>query len=167
MKYNSLILILHLYLISQSLCAFQEDLFVNIYEKKEDKNIMISPFGLYQVLAILANGAVGETQTEILQNILSKEEIKNTNNALNKINDNLIHILQSIAKEAEKENKIQENNNNLLPQIKFDGSCEGDCNLIFNDLNSFFIKNSTKIYEEFISVCKNLNTSFFELISKE
>ena len=130
MKYYSLILILHFYLIGQSLCAFQEDLFVNIYEKNEDKNIMISPFGIYQVLAILANGAVGETQTEILQNLLSKEEIKNTSNALNKINDNLIHLLQYIAIEAEK-------------VIYHGGYCEGDCNLIFNDLNSFFIKNST------------------------
>ena len=161
MKYNSLILILHLYLISQSLCAFQEDLFVNIYEKNEDKNIMISPFGLYQVLAILANGARGETQTEILQNFLSKEESKNTNNALKKINDNLIHILQSIAEEAEREN------DESLLQVDYDDLCEGDCNLIFNDINSFFVKNSTKIYEEFTSVCKSLNISFFELINEE
>ena len=166
MKYYFKFFILLLYLIDQSFGSFQEDLFMNIYEKNEDKNIMISPFGLYQVLAILANGARGETQTEILQNLLSKEEIKNTKNALSKINENLINILQSIAKESQNENKIKENNN-LFPEIVNDDSGEGDCNLIFNDINSFFIKNSNKIFDEFASDCKNLNASFFELVDEE
>ena len=77
--------------------TFQEKLFLKICEENKDNNIMISPFSIYQVLAILSNGAGEEEQKEILEILVSKEEIDNDNEILDKINKNFEKIFSSLS----------------------------------------------------------------------
>ena len=46
---------------------FQDTILIKVLEMNKDINIMISPFSIYQALSILANGAIEETQKEILE----------------------------------------------------------------------------------------------------
>ena len=55
--------------------TFQDNLFTKIIENNEGKNIMISPFSIYQVLSLLSNGAKGDTQKEILKTLYPDKEI--------------------------------------------------------------------------------------------
>ena len=62
-------------------CTFQLDVFTNMNKIKKGKNLIISPLSIYQVLSLLANGAKGETKSEMLKTLGS-----NTIDELNEIN---------------------------------------------------------------------------------
>lgn len=69
---------------------FQDKLLTKILEKNETKNIMISPFSIYQVFSILSNGPEDVTQKEILQVIFPDNEIEDNYYTLTQINNNLL-----------------------------------------------------------------------------
>ena len=142
-------------LIKNSSPLFQDNLFTKIYEKNKDKNIMISPLGLYQIMGILANGAVGKTQTEILETLFPNQKVISNYNILSKINNNLSQILALLSLES----NIQQKND-----IDKYFDCKGDCNLIFNNVNGLFVKKGYQLTDEFLSFCETYNISFSELI---
>ena len=89
-KYNLIILekmkyFLNLFLLSLLISSinstFQTDIFTEINKDKKGENLIISPLSIYQVLSLLANGANGETQSEMLSTLGS-----NTIDELNDIN---------------------------------------------------------------------------------
>lgn len=155
---------------------FQDKLFTKILEKNEEKNIMISPFSIYQVLSILANGAVDMTQKEILQVIFPDNEIEDNNYTLTQLNNNFIKILNDLSKEdaiepskttieeiSLKQGLIFNEIGNSGNQNKYiDKSCN---NLIFNNVNGLFISKSFHILDEFMLACENYNISIKELIN--
>ena len=168
---NNLISIIFLFIIyiQCSSLSFQENLLIQIFEKNEKKNIMISPLGIYQILSLLANGAEGETQKEILQLLFPNQQIKDNNIILNKINSNFEEILSNISSENPssvniypEDGKKNTSINKLL--LKDFDSCEGDCNLVFNNINGLFANKKFNILEGFNSICKKYNTSIHELI---
>ena len=61
--------------------TFQTNIFSNLNKDKKGKNLIISPLSIYQVLSLLANGANGDTQSEMLKTLGS-----NTIDELNDIN---------------------------------------------------------------------------------
>ena len=134
--------------------TFQDNLFKKIIENNEGKNIMISPFSIYQVLSLLSNGAKGDTQKEILKVLYPNKEINE--NLLNKINSNINQIISNI----ESEGKDDSTNNYCLP------GTEG-CKITFQDVNGIFTKKGIKLTNEFTGKCKNYNSSYLELISAE
>ena len=80
--------------------SFQDNFFQKVIESKKGENIMVSPLSLYQILSLLANGASGETQKEIL-NMLYPDQIID-NNALNILNSNIEQIISIIDSENSK-----------------------------------------------------------------
>ena len=79
-------IILNIYLILSFLIislegTFQTDIFIELNSNKKGENLIISPTSIYQVLSLLANGANGETQSEMLRTLGS-----NTIDELNDIN---------------------------------------------------------------------------------
>ena len=56
-------------LISSFNCTFQTNIFSQINTDKNGKNLIISPLSIYQVLSLLANGAKGDTQLEMLSTL--------------------------------------------------------------------------------------------------
>ena len=84
-------------ILSLSFQSFQDNLFKKIIENNEGKNIMISPFSIYQVLSLLSNGAKGDTQKEILKALYPDKEINE--NLLNQINSNINQIISNIESE--------------------------------------------------------------------
>ena len=79
--------------------SFQDNLFKKIIENNKGKNIMISPFSIYQVLSLLSNGAKGDTQKEILKALYPDKTINE--NLLNQINSNIEQIISNIESESE------------------------------------------------------------------
>lgn len=155
---SNIFIIILLSFIFISTSSFQENLFKLILESNEDKNVMISPFGIYQVLTILANGAVGQTQNEILETLFTNEKITNNLDILNKINNNIIKILSYLYSES-----------NISPSNYLDefSYCKGDCNLIFNNVNGLFVRKEYKITDDFSSICEDFNISVSELIDAD
>ena len=98
MKYYNFLII---NLIIHYACPLFEDIILKKILEKNDKkkNIMISPFSIYQVLSNLANGAIDETQKEILQIIFPENEIEDNNSILTQLNNNFINILNDLSKE--------------------------------------------------------------------
>ena len=142
---------------------FQDKLFTKILEKNEEKNIMISPFSIYQVLSILANGLVDMTQKEILQVIFSDNEVEDNNYTLTQLNNNFTKILNDLSKENAIEpstTTIEENSGNQNNDID-----KSSNNLIFNNVNGLFIHKSFHILDEFMLACENYNISIKELIN--
>ncbi len=93
----------------------------------DDKNYMVSPFSLKMALAMAANGADGETKSEILD-VLDIED-------LDEYNAQSKELLETLAKNAEKENMpvfevansiwIKDDyNNGMFEGIKFNGDFE-------------------------------------------
>ena len=109
---------------------------------------MISPLSLYQILSLLSNGALGETQKEILKVLFPDKEID-----INKINENVNEIISTI----ELENTKKSNSICLY----------GDCQIHFNNVNGIFTKKGVELTDQFKTICDNYNTSFYELISVE
>ena len=151
-KYEQIFLFLLLFWFS--LQSFQDNLFKKIIENNEGKNIMISPFSIYQVLSLLSNGAKGETQKEILKVLYPNKEINE--NLLNQINSNINQIISNIESESKEDSTI----NYCLPEI------EG-CKITFQDVNGIFTKKGIELTNEFTDKCKAYNISYFELINAE
>ena len=78
---KSINIILLILSIKSLYCTFQTDIFSKINKDTKGKNLIISPLSIYQVLSLLANGANGETQLEMLKTLGS-----NTIDELNEIN---------------------------------------------------------------------------------
>ena len=115
---------------------------------------MISTLSLYQALSLLANGASGETQKEILKVLYPEQNIDN--NILNLLNSNIEQIFSII------ESENSEKNNEMM-------YLEGgeDSKIKFNNVNGIFSKKGVELTNQFTQICENYNTSFFELISAE
>ena len=145
-------LILPLFLIYSNSLLFQDNLLRTFFEIEEGKNLMISPFSIYQFLSLLANGATGYTRKEVLQAFYPNKEIDNdtdTDTLLNGINSNMKEILSNIALEDVK-----------CPDGK-------DCKINFKDINALFITNDVRLEDKFTKICEMYNTSYFDLISVE
>ena len=87
-------IILNIYLILSFLIislegTFQTDIFIELNSNKKGENLIISPLSIYQVLSLLANGANGETQSEMLKTLGS--------NTLDELNDINYKILSNSA----------------------------------------------------------------------
>ena len=80
MKYLFIIALISL-LINNLSCTFQSNIFRQLNQNKKGQNLIISPLSIYQVLSLLANGANGETQSEMLKTLGS-----NNIDELNEIN---------------------------------------------------------------------------------
>ena len=78
---------------------FQDNILIKILEINNKSNIMISPFSIYQALIILANGAVNETQKEILEVLFPYKNISDNNFTLTQLNTNFIKIIYELSKE--------------------------------------------------------------------
>ena len=141
--------------------SFQDNFFQKVIESKKGENIMVSPLSLYQILSLLANGASGETQKEIL-NMLYPDQIID-NNALNILNSNIEQIISIIDSENSKKNNDNNNDNDIIYLEEEDG----DAKIKFNNVNGIFSKKGVELTNQFTQICKNYNTSFFELISAE
>ena len=116
---------------------FQDSILIKILEINNKSNIMISPFSIYQALSILANGAVNETQKEILEVLFPYKNISDNNFTLTQLNTNFIKILNELSKEevpleSQNKNDNEKNNNNL----------------IFNNVNPLFI--DSKLYADYL-----------------
>ena len=80
MKHLFIIALISL-IINNLSCTFQSDIFRQLNQNKKGQNLIISPLSIYQVLSLLANGANGETQSEMLKTLGS-----NNIDELNEIN---------------------------------------------------------------------------------
>ena len=70
-------------------CSFQSTLFKKMNEKKIGENLIISPLSIFQVLSLAANGAKGETLSQMLE-LLQIENLEE----LNKINIDAIELFK-------------------------------------------------------------------------
>ena len=116
---------------------------------------MISPLSIYQLLSLLSNGASGNTRKEILQILFPNKDIND--NLLNDINSNFQQMILNLESENIKESSSY---------LECYGSKE-ECKITFTDVNGIFIKKGIELTNQFTQICKNYNTSFFELISAE
>ena len=55
------IIVFFIFLIKNNSLSFQDNLLNKIIENKKEKNIMVSPLSIYQVLGLISNGASGNT----------------------------------------------------------------------------------------------------------
>ena len=157
--------------IKNSIQSFHEIILANILENNENSNIMISPLGIYHILSILANGADGETQKEIL-NILYPNDKRENAIILNEINNNFISILSNILKETNP-TSINDNNSKEKKDKHFNNSM---CNLsdcsnedyisLFKIFNGIFINKKYQVSNEFSLICKDYNASISQLIDE-
>ena len=90
MKYSILIIISSL-LISIN-CSFQSTLFNRMNKEKEGENLIISPLSIYQALSLAANGANGQTLSEMLD-LLQSDSL----DELNKLNYQIISIFNEFS----------------------------------------------------------------------
>ena len=58
---------------SEISCSFQISLFNKINSKYKENNLIISPLSIFQAISLVANGANGETQKELLKLLDNKE----------------------------------------------------------------------------------------------
>ena len=70
-------------------CTFQISLFNELNKKSKEKNLIISPFSIFQALSLTTNGSKGETQTELL-NLLDNKSMEE----INLINSNILSLLK-------------------------------------------------------------------------
>ena len=73
-------------------CSFQSTLFNRISKEKQGENFIISPLSIFQALSLAANGANGQTLSEILD-ILDNNSLEE----LNKINLEIISIIKQFS----------------------------------------------------------------------
>ena len=146
--YFSLIVFSILFLQSNSL-SFQDLIIRKINEINKFNNTMISPLSIYQYLSLLSNGAVGDTQKELLQVLLSENELEDkTSNLIAKINSNNIEIISNIKSEYledDSQKSISENSK-----------------LRFNDVNGIFVRKDLKLAKQFTEISDKYNTSYFQ-----
>ena len=89
---NLVILTITLFLFSSLNCSFQSTLFNRINKEKIGENLIISPLSIFQALSLVANGAKGETLSEMLD-LLQTDSLDN----LNKINYQIISIFKQFS----------------------------------------------------------------------
>jgi len=89
---NLLILILVSILINSFYCSFQAKIFNRMNKEKLGENLIISPLSIFQALSLAANGAKGETQSEMLE-LLESENI----DELNKLNFQIISLIKEFS----------------------------------------------------------------------
>ena len=171
--------------------SFQENLFNNILQNEKDKNILISPFSIYQILALTSNGASEETLKEMLEVLIPYKNIDNE--IQNTINSNLIQIIEKITpeeeigkeikednkeenkldkkfkneeeneEENEKENKKENKEENKEENDEENYEIEGIIKL--ENANAIFVKKNFKILNEFSLMCSNYKALSSELKS--
>ena len=88
MKYL-LYLNLVLLLINSFNCSFQAKLFNKMNKGKNGENLIISPLSIFQALSLTANGAKGDTLSEMLE-LLEANSLEK----LNKINVDILHTIE-------------------------------------------------------------------------
>ena len=89
---NTLNIIILALSINILVCTFQTDIFNLMNKDQKGQNLIISPLSIYQVLSLLANGANGETQSEMLKTLGS-----NTMDELNEINYKILSKSQAFS----------------------------------------------------------------------
>ena len=154
-------------LIQSDTLSFQENLFKTILQKDKGKNILISPFSIYQILALTSNGAAEETLEEMLKVLIPYKNIDNE--IQNTLNLNLIDIIKKITPKEEIKNDNENNNEDNeefitpIEEISFD--CEGECDVKFENANGIFVKKGFSILNEFSLICNNYKVESSELES--
>ena len=91
MRYLTLLIIISSLFISLN-CSFQTTLFNKINKEKEGVNLIISPISIFQALSLAANGANGQTLSEMLDT-LENESLEE----LNKINLEIMSIINKFS----------------------------------------------------------------------
>ena len=142
--------------------SFQENLFNNILQNEKDKNILISPFSIYQILALTSNGVSEETLKEMLEVLIPYKNIDNE--IQNIINSNLIQIIEKITPKEVTKIENEEDKNGLILDILKNGFVD-DCNVILENANAIFVKKNFKILNEFSLMCSNYKALSSELKS--
>ncbi len=75
--------------------TFQTTLFSHLYQK-DDENICISPLSIYQIISLVSNGAIEETQKEIFKTLIPDGKInKKTQLSLNANNQQILKYYNS------------------------------------------------------------------------
>ena len=136
----STLFFLSIFIKSNSL-SFQDMLLRKTIENNPDKNIMISPYSLYKMLSLLSNGAIDNTQKEILELLNPDKEIDES--ILEKINSNIYESITNI----ESENEIN----------------DSKCKVTLKDVNALFLRDYNNLKKEFKEICDYYNNSYFEL----
>ena len=88
MKYIFNIIIISLLILS-SYCTFQSTLFNRINKGRNGENLIISPLSIFQALSLAANGAKGQTQSEMLE-LLQYDTL----DALNQVNFEILSVIE-------------------------------------------------------------------------
>ena len=57
--------------------SFQTTIFSNLYEK-QDENICISAFSIYQIISLVSNGVIEQAQKEIFKELIPLCKINNS-----------------------------------------------------------------------------------------
>ena len=139
--------------------SFQEILFKNIMKIDKKNNVLISPFSIYEILSLVTNGAVNETQKEMLKVLIPYKEIDNK--TLDNINSNLINIIEKINNENKLLDEIEKNYNETINEYwEVDKKT-----FILENANAIFINKTLKILDEFSSICDSYKADTFELES--
>ena len=171
----SLIIIIYYFIFFQyTQHSLQENIFTKILENNKNENLIFSPLTIYQILNIISKRAIENTQTqeEILKVLFQCNHIDNSNNILDKLNNNFIQILLYLYKENN-ETYLFINNSELNKaqnvekddiNKNYDYSCKGDYNLMINNINNLFVNKFYKVSDEFVKIYQNYNTSISELL---
>ena len=88
MKYIFNIIIISLLILS-SYCTFQSTLFNRINKGRNGENLIISPLSIFQALSLAANGANGQTLSEMLE-LLQYDTL----DALNQVNFEILSVIE-------------------------------------------------------------------------
>ena len=122
--------------------SFQEILFYKIVQKT--KNVVVSPFSIYQILSLVSNGAYGETQKEILKVLIPYKNIDNETQ--NTVNLNMIDNL----------NKISQNKTKNEYKV-----------ITLLNANAIFVNKLFPILQTFSLICKKHKSESLNLESVE
>ena len=91
MRYLMIITFISL-LINSFNCSFQASIFNRMNKEKKGENLIISPLSIFQVLSLTSNGANGQTQSEMLEVLQSKNM-----DELNQINYDIISTFKKFS----------------------------------------------------------------------
>ena len=91
MRYLIIITFISL-LINSFNCSFQASIFNRMNKEKKGENLIISPLSIFQVLSLTSNGANGQTQSEMLEVLQSKNM-----DELNQINYDIISTFKKFS----------------------------------------------------------------------
>ena len=133
--------------------SFQDNFVKYVLQYQDDKNILISPFSIYQIFALMSNGANGETQDEILQTLLPLHYSED--NILKKINSNMKNIMNQL--EININNQLNFTSNKITSTMQ----CINNCSTLFINSNAIF-SNKFEFSGEFSSICNEYQFSIYE-----